>query len=264
MTAAASPTVAWRVHGVSLQGYGHLRDGVECQDAHRQLALDAPGAHVLAVADGAGSRHRSAEGAALAVGLCTDVLARRLRGGLPDSADDWTAVLTAAAEEVISRFQGVTAQIGPDPGAFAATLTAAVLHWPWLAVMSLGDGFVMTRVQGAGEDEDFHLVAYGGGRGEYVNETVFLSSRGALSDCVVLPVYDPDITGVVLSTDGLVPLATRGDADQRRPNVSFLTPLLATFDDAHPDPSEVARFLLQDQVSSLTADDKTLLVAVPR
>jgi hypothetical protein len=31
----------WRVRGVSVQGYSHLRDGIECQDAHRH-AFEEP------------------------------------------------------------------------------------------------------------------------------------------------------------------------------------------------------------------------------
>ena len=37
--------------------------------------------------------------------------------------------------------------MGPDPAAFAATLTAVVLAHPWLGVISIGDGFVIARAE---------------------------------------------------------------------------------------------------------------------
>jgi hypothetical protein len=261
-TSTARIGLSWRIHGVSLQGYSHLRDGIECQDAYRHVSVESAGAVVLAVADGAGSRHRSAEGATLAVGLCADLLSKRLSAHrAPRDGDEWTALLTSAFQDVVQRFRGATAQIGSEPGAFAATLTAAVLAWPWIGVASLGDGFVITRVDDGAGDE-FHLVSSSGAVAEYVNETVFLSSPNALSHCLVHPIYDPDVTAVMLSTDGLAPLATTGNAEHRRPNPSFLTPVFDSFEEQHPDPAQLPRFLLQERVSALSADDKTLLLAV--
>src|SRR4051794_30178504 len=99
---AAPPVRRWRVQGVSVQGHSHLREGVECQDAYRQTTVGSGPARVLAVADGAGSRERSAEGAALAVGLATAVLAERVRSaGVPDRPDRWHSLLHGAYREIV-------------------------------------------------------------------------------------------------------------------------------------------------------------------
>lgn len=259
----AAGAARWRVHGVSLPGYGHLRDGVECQDACRHGLVEAAGAQVLAVADGAGSRARSAEGAALAVGLAVDVFGARLAAhGAPASPRAWRTLLAESYEDVVAAFADATARMGPDPAAFAATLTVVVLAYPWLGVVSIGDGFVIARAQDEAGEETLHLVTAADPAGEYVNEAVFLSSASALSDVAVACLHDPGLTGVALGTDGLLPAAIRRPGGRPRPNPSFLEPLLGSLDAERPDPTSVARLLLDDRISALSADDKTLLMAV--
>jgi hypothetical protein len=259
-TATPLPTrQRWRVQGVSVQGYSHLRDGMECQDAYRHTFVATPGAHVLAVADGAGSRARSAEGAALAVGLANSLLAQRLGSACaPDTTDSWRSLLGAAYEQIVSAFLAAIERMGPDRGEFAATLTAVVLSPPWIGVASIGDGFVIARVDNPDGTDGFHLVSFAASAGEYVNETVFLTSKGALERVCINCLYDPELTAVMLSTDGLVPAAIRQQGGRRRPNRSFLEPVFGALDD----PAEIARFLLEDRISALSADDKTLLMAV--
>jgi protein phosphatase 2C-like protein len=257
-TASASAH-SWRVRGVSLPGYSHLRDGVECQDAYRHTFSESAGAHVLAVADGAGSRARSAEGAALAVGLATSLVIERLESrGVPDSGERWRSLLAGGCEAVVSTFVETAARMGPNPAEFAATLTAVVLAYPWAGVFSIGDGVVIARADGHDGADTFHLVSSADAAGEYVNETVFLTSADALGQASVDCVYDPGLTAVLLATDGLAPAAIRRNGGRRQANRSFLAPLLDSLDD----PTQIARFLLEDRISALSADDKTLLMAV--
>jgi hypothetical protein len=262
-TAASTPTAVgsgWRVHGVSVQGYSHLRDGRECQDAYRHGYAERAGAFVLAIADGAGSRARSAEGATLAVGLAVSTLTAALdAGGVPGDADAWHRLLGDAYAEVHGAFARVTASLGPDPKAFAATLTAVVLAAPWIGVITLGDGFVVARAGPPGR-ERFHLLAHEDGASEYVNETVFLTSSAARSAVVVCCAHDPEVSAVVLATDGLTGAGIRQEGPRRRPNETFLEPVLASLED----PTRIARFLLDDKLTAVSADDKTLLMAVAR
>jgi hypothetical protein len=249
----------WRVHGVSVQGYSHLRDGVECQDAYRHMLVGPGPVQVLAVADGAGSRPRSAEGAALAVGLANRLLAERLRvGRTPASAGSWRSLLSSAYEEILATFLSATERMGSDPSEFAATLTVVIIAPPWLGVISIGDGFVITRADTSDGGDGFHLVASALGTEEYVNDTVFLTSRGAQTEVTIDCVYDPGLTAVLLSTDGLIPVAIRQQGGRRRANRTFLEPVL----DGLNEPAEIARLLLDDRISGLSADDKTLLMAV--
>ena len=124
--------------------YRHLRDGLECQDARGHAFEPATASYVLAVADGAGSRPRSAEGATLAVGIAVEASTRRLASaGLPRTPDAWHAWLADSFAAVVDAFLDTTARIGRSPADFAATLTVAVLAPPFIGTISLGDGIVI-------------------------------------------------------------------------------------------------------------------------
>jgi hypothetical protein len=259
----------WRVRGASIQGYGHLRDGLPCQDAYRHLAVPdiAPecDVHILAVADGAGSRARSAEGAALAVGMATELLSARVtENGVPGGAGAWRDLLRAAYMDLLGDFRRAVASVAgvAHVGEFATTVTVVVLALPWLGVISIGDGFVVVRTDEGGEPQ-FHLVSVALPVSEYANETVFLTSQAATSAVQVACLWDPAVTGVMISTDGLAQAALSYARGQpRRPNRSFAERLLLFVDDPDSDIAELPRLLLQDQIIRLSADDKTLLVAV--
>jgi Protein phosphatase 2C len=259
----------WRVRGVSIQGYGHLRDGSPCQDAYHHLAVaDAPpelDVHILAVADGAGSRPRSAEGAALAVGMATQLMRTQIAGhGVPAVASGWTDFLGATYLDLVGDFRRAVASVAGAAciGEFATTLTVVVLAHPWLGVISVGDGFVVVRTDD-GEGPQFHLVSVSLPVSEYANETVFLTSQTAREAVRLTCLWDPGVSGVMLATDGLAQAAlsyTQGLP--RRPNRSFAERLLLFVDDPDSNVAELPRLLLGDQLIRLSADDKTLLAAV--
>jgi hypothetical protein len=252
----------WKVRGVSVTGYSHLRDGIECQDAHRHLHEPSTGAYVLAVADGAGSRSRSAEGAALAVGLTVDEYGRRLaREGLPSDPDAWRDLLATGFEAIVDAFRTTTKRIGSSPADFAATLTVAILAPPWLGIVSLGDGIVVAGAEQVERESGLHLVTTAPPAGEYVNETCFLSSDGAHDQVVIRCLHDPGLVALLLGTDGVTPLAVKRDGVAPRPNRTFVEPVLRSLA-ARTDPVEVSRLLLEERLTRLSADDKTLLAAV--
>jgi hypothetical protein len=258
-----SDDARWRVRGVSVQGYSHLRDGVECQDAHRHEFEPSTGAYVLAVADGAGSRPRSAEGATLAVGLAVAVFRDGLaRDGLPGGADEWRGRLRDGVETIVRAFGETTERLGAAPSDFAATLTVAVLAPPWVGIVSLGDGIVVAGAESDGAEHGFHLVVFTPPAGEYVNETTFLSSSGALDRVTIRCLHDRGLTALLLGTDGIAPIAVKRDGRSQRANVSFVAPVVESLTSVGTDPTEVTRLLLEDRITRLSADDKTLLAAV--
>jgi len=252
----------WKVRGVSVTGYSHLRDGIECQDAHRHVYEPSTGAYVLAVADGAGSRPRSAEGATLAVGLAVEELGKGLaRDGLPDDPDAWADFLGTGFEAIVTAFRDTTQRIGGSAADFAATLTVALLAPPWLGITSLGDGIVVAGADRVEDESGLHLVAAAPPAGEYINETCFLSSDGAYDQVIIRCLHDPGILALLLGTDGLAPLAVQRNGASQRPNRTFVEPVLSWLT-AGSDPAEMSRFLLEERLTRLSADDKTLLAAV--
>ncbi|WP_028062669.1 PP2C family serine/threonine-protein phosphatase [Solirubrobacter soli] len=259
---AAGGTGGWHVSGCSVAGFAHVRDGLPCQDANRAVSLGG-GRHILAVSDGAGSRRRAAEGARLATDLAIDVFSAHLGASAgPRSARDWHAFLDEGYRAVVREFLKQATRLGDDgdPGHFAATLIVAVISGPVVGIAAVGDGFAVVRTEGAA-GRRLHLVSVDESGSDYVNQTTFLTSpeafAGARYDCIL----DPGVTAVLLTTDGLTPLATRrhpSDPLRQLANPSFLDPVFK-----HLGPGgDVRQFLTHQRWSAHSGDDKTVLAAM--
>ncbi|HEX4724705.1 MAG TPA: protein phosphatase 2C domain-containing protein, partial [Pseudonocardiaceae bacterium] len=79
----------WRIAAASVAGPNHVMSAVSNQDKLRVHRLDN-GAMVFAVADGAGSRSRSEEGALCAVDAAVSAARHLFNGRLPANDTDWT------------------------------------------------------------------------------------------------------------------------------------------------------------------------------
>ncbi|WP_239405022.1 PP2C family serine/threonine-protein phosphatase [Frankia sp. Cj3] len=259
----------WRIRGASVQGYSHVREGKWCEDSFAHLSLyergSLPDVHVLAVADGAGSAPRSAEGSRLAVAMATRLVRDRIHpSGRPATAPDLRQLLTAAHEEIVTEFRRVvTAVAGREHiGEFATTLTVVVLAYPLIGYLSIGDGFIVVRT-GEGGQTNLHLLDAGSADPEHASQTVFLTSDTSRA-ARVNAVYDPWITGVFMSTDGLIPVTLRRDPEGRLAVATepVIDTVLGLLDDDHFDASGLVQLLLREAVTEVTQDDTTLLVAV--
>ncbi|MFF4422392.1 PP2C family serine/threonine-protein phosphatase [Streptomyces sp. NPDC001549] len=266
------------VAGAAVQGTAHLARGQGCQDAFKAVGLG--GTAVLAVADGAGGRERSALGAHIAV----DAACRVLAEGIPraeDAPEVWTGWIAAAGAQLVEDYrravEGVLsapAPAGPvEVGALASTLAAAVLRPPWVAFLSVGDcfGTVLTREPaGAGPAdgvrERCHLVLPPPVPG--APETVFLSSPGAALRLRSFVLWEPWLSGVVLATDGCAALTLDRPSVRELPpeagplpSERFFCGLAATLR-ANGGDAEPLRALLSGPGAARTGDDLTVLCAL--
>ncbi|MFG2986648.1 protein phosphatase 2C domain-containing protein [Streptomyces sp. NPDC048258] len=267
------------VAGAAVQGTAHLARGQGCQDAFKAVDLGATA--VLAVADGAGGRERSALGAHIAV----DAACRTLVEDIPEAGDApeaWTGWIATAGARVVRDYrravEGVLSAAGDpsepvDAGALAATLAAAVVRPPWTAFLSVGDcfGTVLTREpDGSGPArearERCHLVLPPPAPG--APETLFLSSPGAALRLRTFVVWEPRLSGVVLATDGCAALtldhpsvrelpAEAGPLPSERFFCGLAATLRANGGDAAP-----LRTLLSGPGAARTGDDLTVLCAL--
>ncbi|MEU9137683.1 PP2C family serine/threonine-protein phosphatase [Streptomyces sp. NPDC048404] len=263
MTAADERDTPWRIHGMSVEGYRHRRQGQPCQDACAHTATASVA--VLAVADGAGSRPRSEEGARLAVDLATEHFARRVAGAADRRPGKAVRELLRDAFHDVSKV--FLDRTGADAADFATTLTVVVLARGWLGHLSLGDGFVVLRAGTEDGERQFHLLPQPAAASEYSNETVFLTTpdadRWVHTDCV----SDNGIDGVLLSTDGLAQAAlNRSAGGALSPNTSFTEAVFRSLDVPGPVTASaqegLGTLLRSDRLTALNADDKTLLRAV--
>lgn len=254
MTASTS---TWRILGASVAGTSHTKNGTPCQDAHahRLLAGDVA---VLVTADGAGSAEHSDRGAAQAVETAADSLAEALHWlGWPPAEEDWQplfeAVFNRARESVI----GLAEAQALPPRAFACTLLSVVASARGLSVAQVGDGLAVAARNGG----EWFLAATPQ-RGEYANETYFLTQPGRLPPVDVRFFAEP-VHAVAAMTDGLLRLVL--DLNRNEPHQPFFQPLLAfaaQVSDAEEGTATLASFLSSERVCARTDDDKTLVLAV--
>jgi hypothetical protein len=253
----------WRVRGFSIQGYSHLTEGTPCQDAYRQATVGS--SLVLAVADGAGSRPRSAEGAAILVSAATEVLTSMLSAPADPADGQLLKVrLGEAYPRIRSRFLKQATLLGGEgrAGEFAATLAAAVVTDGLIGIIQVGDGFVVTRTVNRQGKTSYHLLSRPEAGGQYSNETVFVTSSAGV-DAVIDCAVEPGLTGIMLSTDGLMPAALAySDGRPEGVNEEFTGRVLSHLDEDKSDPRRVIRTMMSDGVVGLTGDDLTLLAAV--
>jgi len=245
----------WRVVGAAASGTSHERLGMPCQDA---LAYQA-GEHSLLVAlsDGAGTAERSQHGAQTAVQAALDALIAALDEGLPAEQAGWQDMLCAAFAAARLALESL-AEIEEQPlRDYAATLSLVVASAERLAVAQLGDGAVVT-----GESPDKLFLVNQAQRGEYANETYFLTQEDALEQ-VQVSVYEKAVNFLAVMSDGLTRLAIK--LPDNEPHLPFFQPLFAFV--THADDEEQASlhlvdFLTSERVCARTDDDKSLVLAV--
>ena len=246
---------SWRVVGALAPGTSHARLGLPCQDV---LAYQA-GEHSLLVAlsDGAGTAERSQIGAQTAVQAALDSLVAALQAPLPAEGAGWQQALWAAFTDARFALQSL-AEIEQQPlRAYAATLILLVATADRLAVAQLGDGAVV-----AGESPDKLFLVNLPQRGEYANETYFLTQEDAL-ELVQVSVHEKAVNYLAVMSDGLTRLAMQLPAHE--PYLPFFQPLFAFATHAAEEQQAAAHlleFLTSERVCDRTDDDKSLVLAV--
>jgi serine/threonine protein phosphatase PrpC len=252
-------------------GYDHISAGRECQDAWR--ADQAADVALLAVADGAGSEERSAEGAAIAAGSAIAEARRRLRVETPRKAQGWTDLLRGVATVAAARVIATAETLGVAPGKLATTLTLCFLVDDWCACLRVGDGFVAVR-SGTRKDEHvgYHLLLPRppAVAGQQDPATKFLTSPSLPellerapgrydSHAATTVLRDRSLTAALVSSDGLEDVAIERKDGAEVGFAGFLAPIFNAVED---NAADALVQLLIDGVASAGGDDKTALIAV--
>ena len=254
----ASP---WRVVGASVQGTSHIHRGQPCQDAHGYCSLSGGGL-VAVVADGAGSAKRSEQGAQTAVQAVMRAAEEAALSGLAQETDmtphAWEVLMLwifQRARQAVLHLARAQHHAQRD---YAATLSVAVVAAGWLAVGQIGDGAVVA-LNAQGELRTVTRLQ----KGEYANETHFLTQRDALSRVQVYSSPQP-LKALAVMSDGLVRLALNLPSGD--PFSPFFQPLFRFSQSLQQENEteageQLASFLSSDRVNSRTDDDKSLVLA---
>jgi hypothetical protein len=268
----------WRVVGASVRGASHEKSGQPCQDAHRWEVLP-DGVLVAAIADGAGSAALAEVGATVAARAAVESAIRGLAaltacpsredgrgesasaagenaGACLDAATEWEPLLNEALRTALAAVEAEAANREAKPRDLACTLILVVATQDIVAAAQIGDGAaVVADAEGAIKSLTAPAPS------EYLNETIFLVSPGAL-DAAQTSVWRGRPAQLALFCDGLQMLALKMPGAV--PHAPFFAPLFrfvqsATDEtDAH---SQLEAFLCSPGVRQRSDDDVTLVLA---
>ncbi|WP_299410452.1 PP2C family serine/threonine-protein phosphatase [Acaryochloris sp. IP29b_bin.148] len=252
--------MAWRAIVHSAIGTRHQQKQLPCQDY---------GSYVLqgdtiigAVADGAGSAKFSDVGAQLAVKTALNTLGQQ--------SDEWSAIdvqrMNAEANLFFTEMiQAVIAALHAEAETgeyhvreLGCTLLSFIATPHWLACMQIGDGFIVTQ----SEQMDSFDLLFEPSKGEYINETVFVTSEDAVAYMQV-SVRAGHHPFVCAATDGLEKVAIRfHDWQAFAPFFRPFLECLRSVSAAEDRQAYLEAFLESDRLNAKTDDDKTLLLCL--
>jgi hypothetical protein len=261
--------------GAKAVGTSHLRAGKGCEDHFDSVTLPNS-IQVLAVADGAGSATRAADGARAVVAAALDVAQRELiDGGIPDSENGWTDLLYAVLDgvrhtvealtisslsllpgDVTPDFETQPLQIAVPMRDYAATLLLSIVSPEWIGVLQLGDGMIVIETEGG----EYRCPLPPSHDSQYINDTHFITDSNYRTVAQCSAVQASGLHGIALLTDGLQVLAS--NMTTQEPHPPFFKPLFAFASQASATSRELEAFLDSDRVCQRTDDDKTLVLAV--
>ena len=248
----------WRVAAMAARGARHEKSGAPCQDAHGWRAWPN-GMLAIAVADGAGSASLAEVGSAVAVQTALAFIHKTLPTPVPRVESLWRAWLgqtmqvtrEAVVAEAMSRHR---------PLRDLATTLLLILASRDLAVAAqVGDGAAVVN----GPGPALAALTRPPSGGEYLNETLFLTSAEALNQ-VQYGVHDAPVSQLAAFSDGLQMLALKMPGGI--PHGPFFHPLWRLVE-PRTDPvagtESLARFFKSPRLLERTDDDLTLVLAAP-
>jgi serine/threonine protein phosphatase PrpC len=249
------PISQWRVLGASVCGTSHQQNGQACQDAHG-WRLSRHGILVAAVADGAGSTPLGGLGARVAADAAIAAACSGFTNPSRLEEQQGKELLIPTLEAAHRAVAEEAARQDHPIGDLASTLILAVAGSDFVAAIQVGDGAAVVE-----DDHEQMIALTRPQRGEYANETNFLTSAEYLS-CAQAVVWKGTPRSLALFSDGLQMLAL--DMQPCQPHIPFFSPLFQ-FVRAVTDESEgqqqLTSFLCSPRVTGRTDDDLTLLLA---
>lgn len=246
------------VYSASVAGTSHLRRGTERQDQvfHRS----EKGFTIAVVSDGAGSAPNSALGALVTTRTVTTTATWHLLQ-LTESPDAGALeeVLNCAALAARRSLELMAWQTGEPLGSYANTLLLAIQTETLLGAAQVGDGGIVVS-----DSQDGFQLFTSPQRGEYANQTTFITSRNGL-ETMEVRVAEAQPRYLAMFSDGLQNLVIESATQQPfRPFFSNVFQWLEKQSDPRRVESELASLLRSPRVTAKSDDDITLLLATRR
>lgn len=262
--------MSWKAIAESAKGTSHNKSGLPCQDCG---SFRFVGDNILigAVADGAGSAKHSDVGSKLAVEITLQHLEhimlrnQKAKTNLSKSPslkwvnDQFQQTLENVLTSFKQKFQENYEYSLRD---LSCTLLAFIATPDWMAAMQIGDGFIVMRSQ---KPNSNYQLLFPPAKGEYANQTTFVTSASALSELQVR-VISVAPKFIFAATDGLERMAI--DFAKQQAYQGFFPPFENGFQKSikenriEEEEQDVFDWLNSEQVNSKTDDDKTILLGI--
>ncbi|MCC5631432.1 PP2C family serine/threonine-protein phosphatase [Nostoc sphaeroides] len=250
----------WKAVARSAIGTSHQKQGIGCQDYGDYRIFDD--VIVGAVADGAGSAKHSDVGAKLAVETVLKCFSEinefpQKQDSQPLSKEEAQKVFAEIVNKVITELQKQADEGDYAVNDLACTLLVFVANPDCIAAMQIGDGFIVMRSQ-----ESEYQLLFQPDKGEFINETTFITSTNALKEMQVKVITEKQ-EFISASTDGLEKVAIR--LSDWQPFSPFFKPLEEYLHEpvnSEDEDKYLMEFLNSERLNSRTDDDKTLLLCL--
>ena len=182
----------WKSVGCEVQGKGHVKMGIPCQD--KTICLTRNGVTAIALADGAGSSMLSHYGAECVVKSATLFVIDNYEKLL--SNDDGKSVKHDILDYILKQLFIKAEELDCDVDALASTLLLVAVFEDSYLIIHIGDGVIGyldgTQLKVASAPEN----------GEFANVTTFVTSNEALKSMRLFKGLLNDISGFVMMSDG--------------------------------------------------------------
>ncbi len=182
----------WNFSSCQVQGRGHIKNQVPCQDMTKITFENDT--YVIALADGAGSAKLSHYGAACVVESITELLAWHFEELFAN--EDGRQVKMSIMEKVLTDINVKADELGCLPADLAATMLVVAVNNERFIIAHIGDG-VIGYLDGC-----TLKIASAPSNGEHVNETYFVTSKDAINTMKLFKGAVNDIAGFVIMSDG--------------------------------------------------------------
>lgn len=182
----------WNVIQCAIQGRGHIKSNTPCQDKTYSMVTDTM--QVIALADGAGSAKLSHYGAETVTKFICSELTEKF--GVYFDDNDGAAVKQQLIEGVLKSLAETAKQLECEIKELASTLLFVAVKNEQFIIAHIGDGVI-----GYLKNNEMNIASQPE-NGEFVNTTIFTTSKDAIMTMKLIKGFLGGIQGFVLMSDG--------------------------------------------------------------
>lgn len=182
----------WSYSSCQVQGRGHIKKQVPCQDKTKTIFED--GTYVIALADGAGYAKLSHYGASCVVESISEFFIQRFDELFTN--EDGRQVKLSIMQKVLADINSKAQELSCATKDLAATMLVVAVNNERFIIAHIGDGVIGYL------DGNILKTASVPSNGEHANETYFVTSRDAINTMKLFKGTINNIAGFVLMSDG--------------------------------------------------------------